>query len=105
MSSKSARLNTHLNNKWSQSLWIKTLVGFFFSFLVSTSFFLVIGFALPMPKDVFLLIAVIGGFTLWSSLLAWFYSVSSIKQPFLFCLTSLVITGSINTWFYLQGAA
>ncbi|REL25608.1 hypothetical protein DXX93_02940 [Thalassotalea euphylliae] len=101
MSSSSAKVKTN----WAYSLWTKSLAGFLLGFLSTMSLFIVIGFVLPLPRDVFLLIAVIGGFVLWSALLAWFYCMPSIKKPTLFCVASLLVTGLVNTWFYMQGGA
>ncbi len=88
---------------WSESLWSKTLIGLFLGFLFSMSLFMNVGFAAPLPKDVFLLIAVLGGFTLWSILISWFYCVRSIKKPTLVCLAGFAVTAVINVWFYFQG--
>jgi len=88
---------------WSESLWTKSLVGLLLGFLLSMSLFLNIGFIAPLPRDVFLIIAVIGGFTVWSALISWFYCVQSIKKPTLLCLGALLITAAINAYFYTQG--
>ncbi|MCC2607462.1 hypothetical protein [Planctobacterium marinum] len=88
---------------WSESLWTKSLIGLLLGFLLSMSLFINIGFAVPIPRDVFLLIAVIGGFTLWSILISWFYSVKSIKKPVLICLAGFLLSALFNYWFYAQG--
>lgn len=86
----------------SESLWSKTLVGLLLGFLLTMSLFMNIGFIAPLSRDVFLLIAVIGGFTLWSALISWFYCVQSLKKPALICLVGFLATAMINAWFYIQ---
>ncbi|PAJ76226.1 hypothetical protein CJF42_00590 [Pseudoalteromonas sp. NBT06-2] len=90
---------------WYESLWIKSFVGFFLGFLLSMSLFMNIGFIAPLSRDVFLFIAVIGGFTVWSALISWFYCVQSIKKPTLVCLVGLLITSMVNVYFYIQAGA
>lgn len=92
------------NSNWTHSLWLKTFVGFFFGFLLSMSVFMVVGFLAPIPRDVFLLIAVMGGFTLWCVLMTWFYSVESIKKPALITLILFLITAFVNAFFYVQAS-
>ncbi|WP_085297364.1 hypothetical protein [Cognaticolwellia mytili] len=87
---------------WFESLWSKTFIGLFLGFFLSMSLFMNIGFIVPLAKDVFLFIAVIGGFTVWSALISWFYCVQSIKRPALICLASFLVTALINAWFYIQ---
>ena len=86
----------------SESLWSKTLVGLLLGFLLTMSLFMNIGFIAPLSRDVFLLIAVIGGFTLWSALISWFYCVQSLKKPALIWLVGFLATAMINAWFYIQ---
>lgn len=86
---------------WSETLWIKASVGFFLGLLFSMGIFINIGFALPIPRDVFLLIAVLGSFIFWGVLISWFLCVQSIKKPTSICLIAFGLSSAINAWFYI----
>jgi hypothetical protein len=90
---------------WSERLWAKTLVGFFLGLLLSMGIFINIGFALSIPRDVFLMIAVLGSFTVWAALISWFYCVQSIKKPIIMCLIVFSLSSAINAWFYMGSTA
>ena len=86
---------------WSESLWTKTLVSFFLGFFCSVSLCINIGFAIPIPRDVFLFFSVLGGFSGWVVLISWFYCVQSIKKPGVICLIIFSLSAAINAWFYM----
>ena len=90
---------------WTSSIWAKSTIGFLLGFLLSMSTFMNVGFAVPMPRDVFLLIAVMGGFTLWSIIISWFYCVESLKKPAWICLGLFFLTAGINAYYYTMGSA
>ena len=87
---------------WPESIWIKSVVGLLLGFLVSMSVFINIGFVAPIPADVFLLTAVLGGFIGWALLISWFFCVPSIKRPTLICLGIFVMSSVLNAWFYME---
>ena len=83
-----------------KSIWTKTFAGLLFGFIVSMSLVINVGFVIPVPRDVFLIAAVLTGFTLWAGLLCWFYTFSSVLKPSLICLLILALSAGLNALFY-----
>jgi len=86
---------------WSESLWVKTLIGFILGLFLSMGLMINIGFSLPISRDIFLLIAVLGGFIGWCAIISWFLCVQSIKKPAIICLVAFSLSSVINAWFYI----
>lgn len=85
-------------------MWSKTLLGFVVSLLLNISLLFNIDYLTPIPTEVFLLIGFIGGFILWASIMSYFYCAPSVKKPMLYCTPLLIVSASINTFFYLGAA-
>ena len=62
-----------------------------------------VGFLLPIARDVFLLVAVLGGFTFWSGMISWFYCVQSVKRPAIISVVLFALSALLNAWCYFQG--
>ena len=88
---------------WSESIWTKSILGLLLGFLLSMSLAINLGFLLPIPRDVFLLIAVLGGFSFWAGIISWFHCVTSVKRPSLISLLVFVLSALLNAWCYFQG--
>lgn len=86
-----------------KSIWAKTLVGLVLGFIVSMSLVINIGFVVLVPRDIFLLVAVLTGFTLWAGLICWFYTFSSALKPSVICLLLLVVSAGFNVFCYIGG--
>ena len=82
-------------------MWAKTLVGFFISLLLNMSLMLNIAHTLPIPRQIYLLTAFVGGIFVWAGIMTVFYCADNIKRPMLYCGPLLLVSAGVNALFIL----
>lgn len=85
-----------------QPLWLKAPVAILLALLLSISLLLNIIFALPMSRDVELLIGLLTGFILWVSLLAVFLASQKAWVNVYYGMAGLIVSIVFNL-LYLKG--
>ncbi|MEM9103407.1 MAG: hypothetical protein AAGB12_13915 [Pseudomonadota bacterium] len=80
-------------------MWSKTIVGMIVSWLLNVTLMTNLGFIAPLPRQVFFLIAFIGGFILWASIMTVFYCSTSVKKVLLYTLPVLLVSAGVNFLF------
>lgn len=90
---------------WFESLWTKTLIGTVLGWLVTVSLFMNLGVIMASSRQVFLLLYVFAGITLWGGILSWFYCVRCMRRPVLICSAVLGVSILVNVLIYAGGNA
>lgn len=82
-------------------MWPKTLLGFMISLLLNTCLMLNLAYLTPLPRDVYLLLAFVGGILLWAGIMTVFYCTNKLQRTMLYCIFLLFVSAGINVMFYL----
>lgn len=83
-------------------MWAKTLIGFLVSLLLYASVAVNVLHLFPLPQDILLLIAFVGGFLFWGVAMTVFYCADSLSRPLCYGLALLAASAGVNCLFYFN---
>lgn len=80
-------------------MWLKSTLGLLVSYWLTVSLVLNIVNAEILSQQVSILVGFVGSFVIWGLLMTYFYSASTIKQPLLVIVPTLLISTLLNILF------
>lgn len=83
-------------------MWVKTIVGLFFSLFLMTTLVMNVTVLFPISRDAYFLFAFVGGIFIWGGLMSYFYCTERFGFALVKCLPIFLVSAGINAAYYMR---
>ncbi|WDD99763.1 hypothetical protein [Thalassomonas actiniarum] len=84
-------------------MWFKSFAAMILGLLLSVSFMLNLNYLLPVAVDIRLFVSLVSAFCFWLAVMVYCYSRNSARAAVFGCGQSLLVSGTVNVYFFMAG--